>query len=96
MAQKTPHQIADERMGMAEEYSRYSGLYAEMIKLRAEHYRNHRPNVKSDTACEREWEMTEKGTQMTIIKLKLKAIEKQMSASNTMLRLLENESKNLY
>ena len=40
--------------------------------------------------------MTEKGTQMTVIKLKLKAIEKQMSASNTMLRLLENEAKNLY
>lgn len=94
--QKTPHQLAEERIGMAEEYSRYSGLYAEMIKHRAMHYKTHRPNFKSDTAVEREWEMTEQGVQMTIIKLKLKAIEKQMSASNTMLRLLENESKNLY
>lgn len=94
--EKTPHQLAEERIGMAEEYSRYSGLYAEMVKLRAEHYRAHRPNFKSDTAVEREWEMTEKGTQMTIIKLKLKAIEKKMSASNTMLRLLENQAKNLY
>lgn len=96
MTQKTPHQLADERMGMAEEYSRYSGLYAEMIKLRAEHYRNHRPNFKSDTAVEREWEMTEKGTQMEIIKMKLKSIEKKMSATATMLRLMENESKGLY
>ena len=93
---KTPHQLAEERMGMAEEYSRYSGLFAEMIKHRAEHYKAHRPNFKSDTAVEREWEMTEQGVQMTIIKLKLKALEKQMSASNTMLRLMENEAKNLY
>lgn len=94
--QKTPHQIAEERIGMAEEYSRYSGLFADLIKKRAEHFKLHRPNFKSDLAVEREWEMTEQGVQMTIIKLKLKAIEKQLSASNTMLRLLENESKNLY
>ncbi len=93
---KTPHQLAEERMKMAEEYSRYSGLFAEMIKFRAEHYKAHRPSCKSDTACERDWEMTEQGTQMTIIKLKLKALEKKMSASNTMLRLMENEAKNLY
>ena len=93
---KSPHQLAEERIGMAEEYSRYSGLYAEMIKARAEHYRTHRPNLKSDTAAQREWEMTEQGVQMEIIKMKLKSIEKKMSASNTMLRLLENEAKALY
>lgn len=93
---KTPHQLAEERMGMAEEYSRYSGLFAEMIKHRAEHYKLNRDKHKSDTAVEREWERTEQGIQMTTIKLKLKALEKQMSASNTMLRLMENESKNLY
>ena len=96
MASKTPHQLAEERIGMAEEYSRYSGLYAELVKKRAEHYKKERPNHKSDTSVEREWEMTTEGTQMTIIKLKLKAIEKQLSASNTMLRLLENQAKNLY
>ncbi len=94
--QKTPHQIAEERVGMAEEYSRYSGLFAEMIKHRAEHYKLNREKHKSDTACQRDWEMTEQGIQMTIIQLKLKALEKQMSASNTMLRLMENEAKNLY
>lgn len=93
---KTPHIIAEERMKMAEQYSQYSGLYAEMIKHRAEFYRKHRPNFKSDTAVEREWEITEQGIQMTTIKLKLKALEKQMSAHNTMLRLMENEAKALY
>ena len=94
--QKTPYQLAEERIGMAEEYSHYSGLYADLIKKRAEHYKSNRGNYKSDTACERDWERTPEGVQMTIIKLKLKVIEKQMSASNTMLRLLENQAKSLY
>ena len=94
--QKTPRQLAEERIGMAEQYSKYSGVFAEMIKLRAEYYREEREKHKSDTACERAWERTEQGVQMTIIRLKLKSIEKQMSASNTMLRLLENEAKSLY
>lgn len=93
---KTPHELANERIGMAEEYSRYSGLYAEMIKHRAEHYKVHRPNLKSDTAVQRDWEMSEQGVQMEIIKMKLKTIEKKLSATATMLRLLENESKGLY
>ncbi len=94
--QKTPHQLAEERMGMAEEYSRYSGQYADLLKKRAEHYKLFRVDFKSDTAVERYWESTPDGTQMSIIKLKLKALEKQMSASNTMLRLMENEAKSLY
>lgn len=93
---KTPHQLAEERMGMAEEYSRYSGLFAEMIKLRALHFQEERPNHKSDTACERAWERTPDGIHMMTLKMKLKALEKQMSASNTMLRLMENEAKSLY
>jgi hypothetical protein len=93
---KTPHQIAEERVGMAEEYSRYTGIFADLIRKRAEHFRQARENYKSDTATERAWERTDEGILMTTIKLKLKSIEKKMSASNTMLRLLENESKNLY
>jgi hypothetical protein len=94
--QKTPHQLAEERMGMAEEYSRYSGVFADLIKKQAEYFNEHRKDHKSDTATQRAFEMTEDGVKMTVVKLKLKAMEKQLSASNTMLRLLENEAKNLY
>lgn len=93
---KTPHQLADERIGLANEYSRYSGMFAELIKKRAEHFKLERSNYNSDTATERAWERTQDGTQMSIIKLKLKSIEKQLSATNTMLRLMENEAKSLY
>lgn len=94
--QKTPHQLAEERIGMAEEYSRYSQSFANLTRTRAEHFKENRHLHKSDTACERDWERTPDGVEMMIIKMKLKALEKQMSASNTMLRLLENEAKNLY
>lgn len=93
---KTPHQLADERIGLANEYSRYSGMFADLIKKRAEHFKLERANYNSDTATERAWERTEEGTKMSIIKLKLKSIEKQLSATNTMLRLMENEAKSLY
>lgn len=93
---KTPHQLAEDRMTMAEEYSRYSGEFAEHVKKQAHFFVENRGNHKSDTSCQRSFELTEDGIRMTILKLKLKAIEKQMSASNTMLRLMENEAKNLY
>lgn len=92
----SPHKLAENRIYMAEEYSRYSGIFADLTKKRAEHYKTNRPDQKSDTAVERMWEMTDDGVLMTTVKLKLKAIEKQLSASNTMLRLLENQAKNLY
>lgn len=88
--------LAEERIGMAEEYSRYCGEFANLIAYRAKFYKDDRENHKSDTAFERAWERTDLGVKMTTIKLKLKAIEKQLSASATMLRLLENEAKNLY
>ena len=94
--EKTPYQLAEERIGLAEEYSRYSGIFAELVRKRAEHYKKERPNHKSDTSVEREWEMTDDGVLMTTVKLKLKSIEKKLSATNTMLRLLENQAKNLY
>lgn len=93
---KTPHQIAEERMGMAEEYSRYSGELAKLFIDQANFFNKNRKFHKSDTACQRVFDGTPEGITFITIKLKLKALEKQMSASNTMLRLLENEAKNLY
>ncbi len=93
---KTPHQLAEERMGMAEEYSRYSGEYAKLIKKQADYFNTNRENHKSDTATQRAFDATDDGVTMAVVKLKLKSIEKQLSASNTMLRLMENEAKSLY
>lgn len=93
---KTPHELSEQRLSLSEEYSRYAGELAKLIKQQADHFNTYRPDFKSDTACLRAWESTEQGVQMTIVKLKLKAIEKTMSALNTHLRLLENEARNIY
>ena len=93
---KTPHQLAEARIVLAEEYSRYSGRFAEMVKAQAVFFKENRKDHKSDTATQRAFELTEDGVTMTILKMKLKSIEKTMSAYNTYLRLKENEAKNLY
>ena len=94
--ERNPHQLAEARITLAEEYSRYSGQFAEMVKAQAQFFKDHRVEHKSDTATQRAFELTEDGVKMTIIKMKLKSIEKTMSAYNTFLRLKENEAKNLY
>lgn len=91
-----PHEISDARITLAEEYSRYSGEYAQLVRVQAEFFNKNRPNYKSDNATQKAFDVTEEGIKMTVLKLKLKSIEKTMSAYNTHLRLLENESKNLY
>ena len=93
---RNPHELSEARITLAEEYSRYSGELAKMIKIQADYFNANRDNYKSDKATERAFEGTEEGVKMAVVKLKLKAIEKTMSAYNTHLRLLENEAKNLY
>lgn len=94
--ERNPHQLAEARIGLSEEYSRYSGEFANLIKSQAQFFKDNRDKHKSDTATQRAFELTDDGVKMTIIKLKLKSIEKTMSAYNTYLRLKENEAKNLY
>lgn len=92
----TPREISQKRLDLSEEYSRYSGEYAQHIKLQADFFNTQRVNYKSDTATQRAFDSTEQGVRMSILKLKIKSIEKEMSALNTHLRLLENEARNIY
>lgn len=93
---KTPHELSQERLDLSEEYSRFSGEFAKLVKVQADYFAGHRIAHNSDNATQKAFERTEDGVRMTVIKLKLKAIEKKMSALNTHLRLLENEAHNLY
>jgi len=76
--------------------ARYSGIFAELVKAQAQFFKDNRESHKSDNATQKAFELTDDGVKMTIIKMKLKSIEKTMSAYNTYLRLKENEAKNLY
>ena len=96
MENLTPHELSVKRLQLSEEYSRFSGEFAEQIKKQADYFNTFRADHKSDNATQKAFDATQDGVRMTILKLKLKSIEKTMSALNTHLRLLENESKNLY
>lgn len=91
-----PHELSEKLLSKSEEYSRYSGEYASHIKLQALYFNTFRSEHKSDNATQKAFDATEDGVRMTILKLKLKALEKEMSALRTHLRLLENEARNLY
>jgi len=92
----TPHEMAEKLITLSEEYSRYSGEYAQHIKLQADYFNTFRENHKSDTATQRAFDATEAGVKLVILKLKLKALEKQMSSLRTFLRLAENEAHGIY
>lgn len=91
-----PHEMAERRLELAEEYSRLSDEFAEHIKFQAEYFMLNREKHGSDNATQKAFEATTDGVRMIILKLKLKSIEKTMSALNTALRLAENQAKNLY
>lgn len=93
---QNPQEMAERRLLLAEEYSRLSDEFAEHIKFQAEYFISNREKFKSDNATQKAFEATPDGVRMVILKLKLKAIEKTMSALNTALRLAENQAKNLY
>lgn len=93
---KTPHQLAEERLELSQQYSMYSGELAQLIKSEAEYYNANRANFKSDTAVKRAFEVTPDGVKITIVKLKLKALQMQMSSIKTMLETLTEEARGLY
>ena len=92
---KTPRQYAQGVVAMSDEFAKYSGEYANMIKSRARFFKDNRSSYKSDTATQRSFELTDDGVKMEVVKAKLKSLEKLMSAYKTMIRLAETESFNI-
>ena len=93
---KNPNQLAEELMNLSEQYSRYSGELAKLTKAEGEYYKATRPNVKSDTAVARQFQTTEEGINMAVVKLKLKSLEKQMSATKVFIEVATNMARGLY
>ena len=93
---RSPHALADSMMDLAEQYSKYSGELAKLTKAEGEYYKVTRPQVKSDTAVARQFQTTEEGIQMAVVKLKLKSLEKQMSATRLFVEVATNEAKGVY
>lgn len=93
---KTPHALAEERYQMSVEYSAYSGELAKMIKTEAEFYVSRRAEFKSDTALQRNFDVSDDGVKMATLKLKIKALEKSMAALKTLIDVATEEARGLY
>lgn len=95
MYQANPHGCAEAKAILAAEYSFYMGLLEDILSRKPGVWNLKRPEFKSDQACERWWEGTEDGINEVVIRLKIKRMEKLMSALSTFIRLAEMEAKNI-
>ncbi len=88
--------MAEERVNLAGEYARLTEILGDILSVKAVRWAMYRvdPECKSDKAAERKWEATPEGIEEMKIKLKLKALEKQIAAAGTLLRAMEMEARN--
>lgn len=91
-----PHSCADYRALLSGEYSFYAGMLGEILKLKPATWNTQRSNFKSDKACDRWYESTEMGINETGIELILKRITTLMTGLNSLIRMNENEAKNIH
>lgn len=92
----TPHELADSRVQMAGEYARFSAQLEEILEKKATIWMSIRLNTKSDASADKHWDASEDGVKEMKLRLRMKAMEKQMSAAGTMLRVYETESRNIF
>ena len=92
----TPHQLAERRIELSAEYAKHSEDLSHVLEQKPSLWMQIRERHKSDKAADREWDASPLGLDEMKLRLKMKAIEKKLSAARTMLEVLEGESKNQY
>lgn len=92
----TPRQLAEEIITLTSAYEIQSEQLADILADKPLTWAAIRSGVNSDKAADRKWEETEEGREEITLRLKLKALEKAISAKKTMLRVLEGEARNQY
>ena len=75
-----PHEAVEMRAKLAGLYSFYSEQYETCIIEKARNWKILREKHKSDASAEKDWETTETGINEIGLKLRLKSIEKMLSA----------------
>lgn len=92
----TPGQLSETLIAQSAEFGKLSDQLAEVLKAKPGIWMHLRETTKSDTSAERAWASTEQGIAETVLKLKLKSLEKSMSAIKTRLKVLSDEAHNIY
>jgi hypothetical protein len=91
-----PKACAEDRAILSGEYAWICGQMETILSRKPAIWNEIRKGVKSDTACDRAYEMTIDGLDEIGLKLRLKSCEKMMQGLSSLLKLAEGESKNMY
>lgn len=90
-----PHLAAEYRAVLSGEYAYQCGLLEVILTRKPAIWNELRKNFKSDTACERAYQQTSDGQDEQVIKLRLKSYEKMMGALSSLIRIAEQEARNI-
>ena len=92
---ESPRQLAEKRITLSAEYSTLSETLSQILTFKAKKWIELRTDSKSASEADKKWEMSPAGIEEMKTRLRLKAIEKELSALRTMLSVLEGEARNL-
>lgn len=92
----TPRELADFKIVLAGEYSFLSSQLEKILTRKPAIWNEMRKNHQSDKATEREYEATEDGINEMGLRMRLKSVEKLLSALSSSLRVAEGEARNLH
>lgn len=91
-----PVRASEDHAVLAGEYSFLAGRWEDILKRKPSTWTAMRENFESDTACNRAFEATEDGINEMGIRLRMKSIEKMMSALKSLIRIAEGQARNEY
>lgn len=96
--QQSPHDIAERRLELSSEYFTASEQLESILERKPSVWLKLRAleGIKSDKAADRAYEATEDGIHEMKCRLRMKRIEKKLSASKTFLEVLQGETKMQY
>jgi len=95
-ANKTPGIIAEELVEYSSQYQTLTEELYQILEKKAVRWNTLRDLRGSDKQADRDWEATKDGRREIELKLKLKALEKMISAIRTLLRTKSDEAHQLY
>lgn len=90
----TPRELAERRLELSAEYAQASDQLALILTRRPALWMKLREGVESDKAADRKYEATQDGLEEMRLRMKMKGIEKKLSAAKTMLDVLMGEARN--
>lgn len=82
-------------MRKSAEYASLSERLGDILEVKAKSWEALRAGCTSDKQADKKWDATPEGIQEMRLRLKLKALEREMGAISTHLRVLDAEARNL-